>query len=781
MSCRTASCRTASCPIARTVLVAVLCATLGAIPATRADAQASNEGRSDFAAPGRYDEQIRPLFAKYCFECHVGDLAQAGVTLDVYREADAKTRDRAIWQKVMRQLQGKVMPPEDAAQPTAEERARLVAWIDAYALTPDCSGPQRPGRVTLRRLNRAEYNNTVRDLFGITIQPADDFPSDDVGYGFDNIGDVLTLPPVLLERYVDAADRVVRAAILTPDLDGAPSKAGAGGQLASVGEVAMEIDFPATADYLLRAHAGADQAGPDPARMTFRLDGKDQKTFDVMSTRNEPQWYELRLRIERGKHRFAAAFINDYYMPDATDPKLKGDRNLVVERLAIVGPIGVLPEDLPESQRRIFTQRPAANADLAAWQAAAKGVLKPIVTRVFRRPVQDEELDRLVQLVAVAKEQGDSFERAIQLALQATLVSPHFLFRIETEAAPGEVRKLNDYELASRLSYFLWSSLPDEELFRAAEAGELQDGEQLARQARRMLQDPKASALVENFAGQWLQLRNLETFSPDLARFPGFDDELRQAFRQETEQFFSHIMNEDRSVLELLQADYTFVNERLAKHYGMAGVSGAEFRRVLVDPAQRGGLLGQSSILAVTSNPTRTSPVKRGKWILENLFAAPPPPPPPNVPELAEAKDQPLKGTLRQRMEQHRVKPACASCHQLMDPLGFGLENYDAVGAWRTKDGEEEVDASGELPDGKTFRGPAELKVIMLARQDEFRRCLAEKMLTYALGRGLEYYDACLVKQIADELARHDNRFSILITQIVQAPAFRSREGLSGL
>lgn len=740
--------------------------------------QEADRSQADPAVPGRYDVDVRPLLQKYCFDCHVGDLAQAGVTLDVYREADAKTRDRAIWQKVLRQLQGKVMPPEEAAQPTTEERARLVAWVQSYALTPDCSGPQRPGRVTLRRLNRSEYNNTVRDLFGLTIQPADDFPSDDVGYGFDNIGDVLTLPPVLLERYVDAADRVVRAAIITPDLDGAPVKRGAGGQLASVGEVALEFDATATADYLFRAQAGADQAGPDPARMTFRLDGKDQKTFDVTVTRNEPQWYELRVRLEQGKHRFAAAFINDYYMPDATDPKLKGDRNLFIDGLAVVGPIGVLPEHLPEAQRRIFTQRPAADADLAQWQAVATVVLRPMVSRIFRRPVKEEELQRLTLLVGLAKEQGDSFERAIQLALQASLVSPHFLFRVESEAALGEVRRLHDYELASRLSYFLWSSMPDEELFRAAAAGELQNDEQLVAQARRMLRDPKANALITNFAGQWLQLRNLDTFSPDLARFPGFDNELRQAFRSETEHFFAHIVREDRSVLELLQADYTFVNERLAKHYGLADVSGPEFRRVTVDTSQRGGLLGQASILAVTSNPTRTSPVKRGKWILENLFAAPPPPAPPNVPELAEAKDQPLQGTLRQRMEQHRVKPACASCHQLMDPLGFGLENYDATGAWRIKDGNDEIDATGELPDGKMFRGPGELKQILLTRQDEFRRCLAEKLATYALGRGLEYTDACLVQQIADQLAKQDNRFSVLVTQIVLSNAFRQREGL---
>ena len=331
--------------------------------------------------------------------------------------------------------------------------------------------------------------------------------------------------------------------------------------------------------------------------------------------------------------------------------------------------------------------------------------------------------------------------------------------------------------MASRLSYFLWSSLPDDELFRAGVKGELHTDKQLIEQALRMLKDPKSKALVENFAGQWLQLRNLDTFFPDKERFPDYDDALKSAMRRETEEFFSYLVREDRSVLEFLDADYTFVNERLAKHYGLQGVSGEEFRRVSVDPAQRGGLLGQASILSVTSNPTRTSPVKRGKWILENLFASPPPPPPPNVPELAvENKEKPLTGTLRQQMEQHRSDPSCAACHQLMDPLGFGLENYNAVGAWRTDDGLHPVDPSGELPDGRSFKGPAELKTILKGREEEFRRCFAEKMLTYAIGRGLEHYDACAVQRISRECAENGNRFSVIVTEIVLSPAFRQRE-----
>ncbi len=723
-----------------------------------------------------YDRDIQPLLRKYCVECHEGDLAQGGVTLNAYAAANAKTRDRAVWVKVARQLQGKVMPPSDAKQPTDAERRQILEWVESFALTPDCSVGERPGRVTLRRLNRAEYNNTIRDLFGISLQPANDFPSDDVGYGFDNIGDVLTLPPVLLERYVDAADKVVRAAIVTPDADQVPSQSRPGGVLASQGELGGEFASSTTADYIIRTRAGGDQAGPDPVRMAFRVDGKEIKTVDVPGPANTPAEYEIRLRLAKGTHRIAVAFLNDYYMPNATDPKLKGDRNLHVERLVVIGPIGALPDELPESHRRILSKPLPANATRDQQRAHAQELLRPLASRAFRRRATDQELDRLAKLFDLARDSGDSFERSMQVAIQAILVAPSFLFRVEQDPPAGQVRDLDGFEMASRLSYFLWSSLPDDELYRAAAKGELRTPEQLAAQAQRMIRDPRSQALIENFAGQWLQLRNLDTFAPDKGRFPAYDDALRQAMRRETEMFFAHIVREDRSVLEFLDADYTFANERLAKHYGFPGVSGADFRRVSVDRGQRGGLLGQASILAVTSNPTRTSPVKRGKWVLENLFAAPPPPPPPNVPELADAKDKPLAGTLRQRMEQHRAKASCAACHQLMDPLGFGLENYDAIGAWRTQDGAEAIDPSGELPDGRVFRGPAELKTVLLARQSEFRRCLAEKLLTYALGRGLEYYDVCAVQRIADRCGSEGNRFSIMIREIVASPAFRQRE-----
>jgi hypothetical protein len=453
-----------------------------------------------------------------------------------------------------------------------------------------------------------------------------------------------------------------------------------------------------------------------------------------------------------------------------------------VERIDVIGPIGLAPEHYPEPHRRFFKEPLDARADRAAQRATVRKLVAPVASRAFRRQATPAELDGLVRLYDDSLDRGESSEQGVRIVLSALLVSPSFLFRIEADPPPGAVRDLDDLELASRLSYFLWSSMPDDALFRAAVAGQLHTDEQLVAAAQRMLRDGKARALVDNFAGQWLQLRSLDTLAPDRKRFPGFDEPLRRAMRRETEEFFRAIVAEDRSILEFLDADSTFVNARLAKHYGLADVPLPEndpeaFVRVSVDRATRGGLLGQAAILAVTSNPTRTSPVKRGKWILENLFAAPPPPPPPNVPELPESTARkPLAGTLRQRMEQHRADPGCAACHRLMDPLGFGLENYDPVGGWRTSDGESEVDASGELPDGRTFRGPGELKALLKEREHDFRRCLAEKLLTYALGRGLEWYDACAVERIATRCRDEGDRFSVLVAEIVKSPAFRQRE-----
>ena len=742
------------------------------------------QSRPAAAAEGaeEYERDVRPLLARFCFECHQGAEANAGLTLEQYQPAAAATTDRRIWAKVLTHVEAGIMPPPDAEQPSPAEREKIVGWIKSRAMSIDRDGPIWPGRVTVRRLNRAEYNNTIRDLLAVDFSPADEFPSDDVGYGFDNIGDVLSLPPVLFERYLEAADKIARKAIITDEAEFANKSEAEGGRLSSDGEASHTFDFPRRAEYVLRATASADQAGPEPAKMSLRLDDREIELFEVLADEERPGVYEARATIEAGAHRLAGAFVNDYYQPEDPDPNNR-DRNLHVHSLAVIGPLGLSPEEYPQSHRRILTRLPAPGADRDKQLECAMALVRPLASRAFRRPASDDETARLGRLVGVALDEGETFEAAMQLAVKAMLVSPHFLYRFEADppadAADG-VRELNGYELATRLSYFLWSSMPDEELMQAASDGRLLEPDVLKQQALRMLKDVKSDALVENFAGQWLQLRTLPLVSPDPKRFRDFDDELRQAMRQETEQFVRAIIREDRSVLEFLDADYTFVNARLARHYGLPAIEGDEFQRVSIDKSQRGGLLGQASILMLSSNPTRTSPVKRGKWVLENLLGAPPPPPPPNVPELEEPRGRDRRrdrerASLRERLETHRSDPSCAACHQLMDPIGFGLENYDAIGAWRTEDGKTPIDASGIFPDGKSFQNLAELKAILLGRQDDFCRCLAEKLLTYAIGRGLEYYDARAVQEITEELARQENRFSALVLAIVASDAFRKR------
>lgn len=578
-----------------------------------------------------YAQQIRPLLVQFCEDCHSGEDAEAELRMEQFASLQSLRDARSTWLKVLAQLRATSMPPEDADQPSPEERRALIEWLDRALNTVDCEGPVSPGRVTLRRLNRHEYRNTIRDLLGVDYAPARDFPADDVGYGFDNIGDVLSLPPLLMEKYLAAAEEISALATVSP-------------------------------------------------------------------------------------------------------------------------------------------------ADAAATPQDVEAKLTRLASSAFRRPATPAEVQRLTGLVQLAQKDGDSLENGLRLALQALLVSPHFLFRVERDPEEGEeVRTLDDFELATRLSYFLWSSMPDEELFALAREGRLRDAQELERQVRRMLADPKAQAYIENFAGQWLQLRNLDDMVFDTERFPGGDRQLLADMREETTRFFAAVVHDDLSLIRILDADFTFLNERLAQHYGISGVNGPEFRRVSLQGTRRTGILTHGSILAVTSNPTRTSPVKRGKFVLENLLGAPPPPPPPNVPLLDDAGRQ-LTGTLRQRMEQHRTNPTCAACHQLMDPIGFALEHFDAIGRYREDDGGEPIDAAGVLPTGEPFSGLDELRKVLLEnRRDEFVRCVVEKTLVYSLGRGLEYYDQCAVAKIGTALKQDDYRVSRLVLEVVRSDPFQKR------
>jgi hypothetical protein len=612
---------------------------------------------------------VAPLLAKYCTGCHDAAKARGGVVLDRFPANDPAAPGPELWEKVAVELRADSMPPPGKPRPTPEENDILLAWLDE-AVSRGASAPAA-GRVTLHRLNRTEYNNTIRDLFGMDLRPADDFPADDVGYGFDNVGDVLSLPPLLLEKYLAATEKVVDAAF--------------GSDV-----VRQRLLAPPPDDPILL-----------PARAVH---------------------YPLR---DPGKRLILSA------------------------------------ADLPPADA-------ATQERLRAYE-----VLRAFADRAYRRPVTHDELQRLLRFVEAAQKDGAGGEKGIRLAMRAILVSPHFLFRVELPGPEGGER-VNDFELATRLSYFLWSSMPDEELFHHAARKTLRDRATLAAQVRRMLLDPRSRSLAVDFAGQWLQTRALAACTPDPACFPDFDEPLRAAMLRETELFVDAVVREDRSVLEMLDTDWTFVNERLARHYGIPGIAGDEFRRVALAGTPRGGLVTQASILTVTSNPTRTSPVKRGKWILDNLLGAPPPSPPPGAGDLREEKEALRTGTLRERLERHRADSTCASCHRRMDPLGFGLENFDAVGAWRSHDRALPIDAFGTLPGGESFRGPAELRAVLMQRKDAFARCLTEKLLVFALGRGIGPQDRRVVDGIVRKVARNDYRFSALVHAIVQSDLFRN-------
>lgn len=764
---------------ARSLALALVCVALPAICL----AESKREERDR-----QYRTEILPLVQKYCFECHGDGSSEGDFSLDNYENTQKVLLGRNHWLKALRRLQAGDMPPEDAElRPTKDEYARLAAFIDETVNEIDCTGAPVAGHVTLRRLTRYEYRNTIRDLLGVDYAPANSFPADEVGYGFDNIGDVLSLPPILLEKYLAAAEEISRQVIVTvppepkkvAEVRGSRMRgAGQGGSergerfLLTAGAIHTDIDIPTDGEYLLRVRARADQGGDELPKMQLKLGDKPLEVFDVKNeTGKHP--YEHRTTISRGKHRIEIAFLNDFWDPNAPDGRR--DRNLSVYELEVLGPTQAGNEPYPEPHRRVVIATPSDNV---SWDEAARRVLQPLATRAFRRPVTDSELQRLVQVTNVARENGDNFETGIQLALQAILVSPHFLFKVETppppDSPPDAVRPLNDYELATRISYFLWSSMPDEKLFRVAQEGKLRQPEVLEQQVRRMLKDPRSQALVENFAGQWLTLRNLDNVQPNYRQFRQWNGKLREAMKKETELFIGAVMRDDLSLLRLLDADFTFVNGPLAELYGIKGVEGEEFQRVSLGGTQRTGLLTHASILTVTSNPTRTSPVKRGKWIMENLLNEPPPPPPPGVPELMEERTSELTGTLREKMQQHREDPTCNSCHQVMDSLGFALENYDAIGAYREKEGRFPVDATGELPSGEKFTGAIELRSLLLStKRKEFIGCVSEKMLTYALGRGLEYYDQCALQEIMQQLEKNDHRFSTLVVEVVRSYPFQ--------
>jgi hypothetical protein len=772
----------------------------------------------DFARDGR------PFIEKYCISCHGGNKPKAELSLEPFKDSDSLIVQRKVWDNVLRQVRTGEMPPK--VKPSAQEVEAFTDHVRAVFSHHDRNAKPDPGRVTMRRLNRVEYRNTIRDLIGIDFDPTEDFPSDDIGHGFDNIGDVLTLSPVLMERYLAAAETIMARAI-TPEppavikrhLSTLYAEPASGDidkkvmeskfrRVASDGKEPIELgplhslyQWQDDGEYIFRTRVYASSGGDHPVRVAILVTGKQVpnvataaqlaelvgnvpapasilKTFDIKTTdRKGAQTLEVKVPAMAGRERMMVAL----YKPAQGKPPAK----LYVEHLALEGPL----DTRPASQRRLLA---ATQGKPQAQQT--REALTRFLRRAYRRTATPDEVDRSVKLVEKALAAGEKWESAMQLAMQAALCSPKFLFRVELDDRPTnpQARPIDEFHLASRLSYFLWSSMPDDELLDLAQKKQLSTN--LDAQVRRMLADARSSALVQNFALQWLQLKRLEWIAPDGQLFPGFNDQLRGSMLKETELFFESILREDRSVIDLIDADYTFLNEPLARHYGIADtqgnrvgqkpgrpggepIRGPVFRRVSLQDRQRGGLLTQASVLTVTSNPTRTSPVKRGRWVLEQVLGAPPPPPPPNVPELETDAKAITAGSLRKRMEEHRANPSCANCHAKMDPIGFALENFDAVGAFRSRDGAFPIDASGTFPDGSKFQGPEDLKSIIKLRKEEFARCLAEKMLIYSLGRGLEHYDTRTVNDIVKALAEKDFRFSVLVMRIVQSDAFRQRRG----
>jgi hypothetical protein len=707
-----------------------------------------------------------------------------GLVLDAYARSKNPLKDRDLWEKVVQKLRTGQMPPKGLPVPPAADVAEVTGWFDVQFARLDREMKPDPGRVTARRLNRAEYNNTIRDLVGVDFKPAADFPADDSGYGFDDIGDVLSLSPVLMEKYLAAAEKIARKAIVADPppkptherIEHAPVAA----EQQPASDLTAGHEFPVEGDYVVR---GLVSGRHDAELITLWLDGKELKTYPITTEDEAARVGELRLHVTAGEHELKATLLHDDSRPDAQpDPDdakakdKKAGRDPYVDRLEINGPFNPHARPLTESHKSIFI---CGHAPGEHRPECARRIVAALARRAYRRPVTEQEVNGLVRFVSMAQQNGDSFEQGVRIALEAILVSPHFLFRIENDRDPNNPavsHHLDDYELASRVSYFLSSSMPDDELFGLARERKLHSPEVLAAQVRRMLLDPKSVALVDNFAGQWLELRNLDSVKPDPDRFPNFDEDLRKAMKEETRLFFEAVIHEDRSILDFIDGKFTFLNERLAKHYGIPGITGPQFRRVELTGDQRSGILTQASVLTVSSYPTRTSPVLRGKWVLDNLLNDPPPPPPPGVPNLNESEIG-TTASLRQQLEQHRANPACATCHTRMDPLGFGLENYDAIGHWRTQDGKFPVDAAGTLPGGQTFQSPLELKQILKTDRDAFARCVTEKMLTYALGRGLERYDKPAVNLICSRLAASDYRFSRLVLEIVESIPFDMRHG----
>jgi Protein of unknown function (DUF1592)/Protein of unknown function (DUF1588)/Protein of unknown function (DUF1585)/Protein of unknown function (DUF1595)/Protein of unknown function (DUF1587)/Cytochrome C oxidase, cbb3-type, subunit III len=739
------------------------------------------------------------VFTKYCVTCHNDRLKTAGLVIDPASLTNVGPASET-WEKVVRKLRSQTMPPPGAPRPDPATYNTVATFLETE-LDRAATAKPNPGKLPLlHRLSRTEYRNSVRDLLSLDALPKEmDFdlllPEDNASSGFDNIADLLFVSPSTMERYLGAAEKISRLAVGDPGApvmvnryripDEQPQDARVDGlPFGTRGGLAVNSQFPVDGEYVIKVELAG--AARQPEQLQIIVDGGTAQQMTLGGAGGgrggrggAARPTEFRIPMKSGPHLLGVTFVerNEIRDEETLRPRMRGrGTQIAIASVTISGPYNTVGSGDTPSRRRIFVCRPAAASEESP---CARRILSTMARRAYRRPVTDADVNRLVSFYDTGREEG-GFDIGIEQALERILVSPHFLFRIERDPENirfGAAYRLGDLELASRLSFFIWSSIPDDELLNIAIQAKLKDPVVLDQQVRRMMADPRSGALVNNFAEQWLYLRDIEAKRPDELLFPDFDETLRDGFRKETDLFLNSVLRENRSVLELLTANYTFLNERLAKHYGIPNVSGSYFRRVTL-PANnpRGGLLGQGSILTITSYANRTSPVVRGKWVLENLLSAPPPPPPPNVPALkTEGNETGKTLSMRDAMVQHRANPACAGCHARMDPIGFALENFDAVGKWREHDAGVNIDASGVFPDGTKFDGVTGLKKALLQHPDEFTGTVAEKLLMYAIGRNLQYYDAPAVRAIVREAARNNYTFGSLVAAVVKSTAFQMR------
>ena len=729
---------------------------------------------------------VAPVLKNTCSGCHNASLNSGGVNLLAYNDPSTLATDRDAWDRIVQKIESGEMPPAGAPRPPQAQINTLVTYLKGEFARADAAVRPDPGRVTARRLNRNEYRNTVRDLLAVDFRADKDFPTDDSGYGFDNIADILTISPVLMEKYLNAAESIASRALGADPLPKKPIETTYELKTKTIRrldfstvEASHRVDFDG--EYVVRfGFPGERAANAKPVTMGFFMDGVLLKTIEVETKPSGLVYFnpfsdgEIRTYLPEGDHVFRAQFLNDEFIKTITDPKdaYSDKKNKFIGSMTFVGPFPSKVEKASRKKILICDVKTGGNA-------CVEKILSNLAHHAYRRPVTKAEVAGLMKFVGMAKAQGQSTEQGIQLALEAMLVSPQFLFRIEKDPNPldaAKVHPVSDTELASRLSYFLWSSMPDDELLGLAETGKLHDQAVLDAQVKRMMTDAKASAFAANFAGQWLEIRNLDSIKPDAEKFPLWTPELKDAMRTETSLFFQHVLSENRPISDFLNAKYTFANEMLAKFYGIEGVKGPDFRRIDLKTEERGGVLTQASVLAVSSYPSRTSPTIRGRYILNNILGTPPPPPPPDVPALDDSKVG-SDVSLRKQLEAHRANAVCASCHAKMDVLGFGLENYDAIGKWRTMDGKFPIDVGGTMPGGKSFKSAAEMRTVLMDSLPQVSRCLVEKIMTYALGRGMQTFDNKTIDEINRKVAADGYHFQTMVYEVVRSLPFQSRRG----